>query len=183
MQAKHETIDYYLTELKLLAKNCSFCELENQIVRDRIVCVMHSEEVHQRLLRVEELLLEKAVSICHADEESKKSVQYLSDSGNAEVCNLKKNPGKSPRGLTHAQKDTRKSSGEFTPPNMRHSCNNCGLVHPKKQCPAYGKQCGKCNKLNHFAKYYKSTRHKIEAVEQHKETSNSDSLFVGAKHK
>ena len=29
VQAKHETIDQYLTELKLIAKNCSFSKLEN----------------------------------------------------------------------------------------------------------------------------------------------------------
>ena len=79
------------------------------------------------MLYVKDLLLEKAVPICHADGKSKESAQYLSDSGNEKVCNLKENPGKTPRGLTHTQKDTKKSLGEFTLPNMRHSCNNCGF--------------------------------------------------------
>ena len=60
--AKHETIDQYLTELKLLAKNCILIETENRLVRDRIVCGMQSEEVHQGLLCVEDLSLEKVVS-------------------------------------------------------------------------------------------------------------------------
>ena len=94
-QAKNGTIDQYLTELRLMVKNYSFSELENQLIRDRIVCGTNSEEVQQRMLRVEELSLDKAVSICRTEEESKKSVQYLTDGCNAEVCNLKKQTGKS----------------------------------------------------------------------------------------
>jgi len=45
IQAKEETIDQYLTEIKLIVKNCSFNELKNQLVRDRIVCGTNSEEV------------------------------------------------------------------------------------------------------------------------------------------
>ena len=61
-QAKHETIDQYLTELKLLVNNCSFGELETQliIIRDRIVCGTYSEQVRQRLLHIEDLTLDKA---------------------------------------------------------------------------------------------------------------------------
>ena len=85
-----ETIDQYMTELRLIAKNCSFGNLEVQLVRDRLVCYMNSEEVHQRLLKVEELTLDKAISICRTHKETKKNAQYLNDSSTIEVCDLKK---------------------------------------------------------------------------------------------
>ena len=30
-------------------------------------------------------------------------------------------------------------------------CRKSGRLHSPKQCPAWGKKCKKCNKLNHFA--------------------------------
>ena len=179
VQGRQENVDQYLTELRLIARNCSFGDLEDQLIRDRLVCGTNSEEVRQRLLRVEELSLDKAVSICRAHEESKKSAQYLNDSGGAEVCDLKKKNGRSQKNLTNPQK-ARDSADQ----PMRHSCNNCGSQHPKKQCPAFGKQCRKCNKLNHFAKCCRSTRRKVESVAQSESNSQnnsqSDLMFVGA---
>ena len=70
VQGRQETIDQYLIELRLAAKNCRFDDLENQLIRDRLVCGTNSEEVCQRLLSVEELSLDKAISICRAHEES-----------------------------------------------------------------------------------------------------------------
>ena len=141
VQAKHETIDQYLTELRLIAKNCSFGELENQLIRDRIVCGTNSEEVRQRLLRVEALSLDKAISICRAEKESKKSAQYLTEGYSAEVCDLKKKARKPCTSPTNKQEDSRKYSGETPQPSAKYLCNNCGSQHPRKQCPAYGKRC------------------------------------------
>ena len=35
---------------------------------------------------------------------------------------------------------------------MVRNCKHCGENHPVRQCPAYGVQCEKCEKLNHFTK-------------------------------
>ena len=57
-------IDQYVLELRLIAKNCRFGNLEDQLIRDQIVCGTCSEDVRQQLLRVDNLTLEKAISIC-----------------------------------------------------------------------------------------------------------------------
>ena len=62
-------------------------------------------------------------------------------------------------------------------PPSKAVCNNCGSQNPKKQYPAFGKQCRKCNKLNHFAKCCRSSKHKIEAVDS---SPKPDLMFVGA---
>jgi len=54
-QSKEETIDQYVLELRLIAKNYGFGNLEDQLIRDRIVCGTCSEDVWQRLLRVDDL--------------------------------------------------------------------------------------------------------------------------------
>jgi hypothetical protein len=37
-------------------------------------------------------------------------------------------------------------------------CGNSGGVHARQQCPAYGKQCRACGKLNHFQKVCRSSK-------------------------
>ena len=52
VQDKVEQIDQYVTDLRLSAKNCSFGNLENELIRDRIVYGVNSDDIKQQLLRV-----------------------------------------------------------------------------------------------------------------------------------
>ena len=180
-QSKEETIIQYVLELRLIAKNCGFGNLEDQLIRDRIVCGTCSEDVWQRLLRVDDLTLEKALSICRADAVSKKSSQYIAETS-AEVFGLKQKCNSRYNTQTRAPW---KPSEEPTP--QKRTCGNCGLRYPRKQCPAYGKQCLKCNKPNHFAKLCRSVLPRktdaIEQTEQFQDPGDSDdgeSLFIDA---
>ena len=47
--------------------------------------------------------------------------------------------------------DKRKSTSHQT--GNPSNCRNCGRQHPPKQCPAFGKECRKCKKKNHWAKF------------------------------
>ncbi|CAC5370552.1 unnamed protein product [Mytilus coruscus] len=60
----NESIDQYLTDLKLIAKNCEFEHLKDGLIRDTIVCGTNSSRVKERLLREDGLTLDKAVGIC-----------------------------------------------------------------------------------------------------------------------
>ena len=79
VQDKVEQIDRYVTDLWLSAKNCSFRNLDNELIRDRIVCGVNLDDVKQQLLRVQDLGLDKALTICREYEQSKKHIQYLSE--------------------------------------------------------------------------------------------------------
>ena len=158
-QGEEETIDQYVTELRLIAKNCGYGDLEDQLVRDRIVCGTNSEEVRQRLLRIDDLSLQKAISVCRVDAESRKSSKYIAETS-GEVFGLRSS-NKPHRFRREVTKDTKK----FTE-GPRRPCGCCGLVHNRKQCPAYGKRCHKCNKLNHFSKYCRSSNRTTDAIEQ-----------------
>ena len=72
-QASDEMIDQYVTELKLISKNCKFENFEDELIRDRIVCGTKSDDVRQHLLRVDNLSLDQAILTCRADAESKQS--------------------------------------------------------------------------------------------------------------
>ena len=37
-------------------------------------------------------------------------------------------------------------------------CENCGTLHKKDKCPAYGKVCHECKKMNHYSKTCRSKK-------------------------
>ena len=60
------------------------------------------------------------------------------------------------------------------------NCKFCGKNHEIKQCPAYGKMCSKCKKLNHFEAVCKSGK-KVNSIEEENsryENSDEDSEEV-----
>ena len=176
-QESQETIDQYVTELKLRAKNCSYGDLEDQLIRDRIVCGIKSEEVKQRLLRTENLTLDKAIAICRADEQSKKHAQYLSDEVTSEPVHSLQFRSHSGKAKTNRspQRESQRQAPNVDQPLSGRQCEKCGTKHPKKWCPAYGKQCHSCGKHNHFAKQCKSK--KVQTLAQ---TTETDTLFIDA---
>ena len=50
--------------------------------------------------------------------------------------------------------------------SMLKDCSYCGKQHRKGDCPAYGKQCTKCQKMNHFSTVYRSVHKKLQAVDK-----------------
>ena len=62
-QGETESVDQYITELRLSAKNCRFGDLQDELNRDRIICGINSERLQARLLKEETLTLEKAISL------------------------------------------------------------------------------------------------------------------------
>ncbi|CAB3981708.1 PREDICTED: uncharacterized protein K02A2.6-like [Paramuricea clavata] len=147
VQGETESVDQYVTELRLLAKNCRFGELEE----------------------------EQCISICKADEESRKQLKDLTKDDSFKVSSAKKssrtgnNESKPAKFGREKQELSSGGSGEVI------KCRKCGRDHPSKQCPAYGKVCHACRKLNHFAKCCRSR--KVHGIDQmHTEP---DILFVG----
>ncbi|XP_045537629.1 uncharacterized protein K02A2.6-like [Papilio machaon] len=85
-QNRGESIDEYVTALKLLSQSCEFEHLEDGLIRDRIVCGVADGVVRERLLRTEDLTLAKAVKICQANEMSNEETQQIEETkgGSAE---------------------------------------------------------------------------------------------------
>ena len=80
MQAAEESIDQFVTALRLIAKDCDFKLLEDDgLIRDRIVCGTNSDRVKEHLLREHDLTLDKAINICRSTEESKKQLKSMSE--------------------------------------------------------------------------------------------------------
>ena len=100
-QKEGENIEAYQTDLKLKAKRtCNFADLENSLIRDKIVCGIRSTSMRERLLQKENLTLESCVQMCKAGEISREQVKTIEKPENAtanvdKVARKKKFQGKS----------------------------------------------------------------------------------------
>lgn len=137
-QGPTETIDQYVTELKVRSKSCEFGALNESLIKDRIVCGIISNQVRERLLREPDLNLKKAVDICRAAEVSKAQMKSFTEEEKVHAVKKK---------TVHTDKQFK---------SRTINCKYCGSVHEPRKCPAFGKSCKKCNKKNHFAKVCRS---------------------------
>ncbi|KAK2704438.1 hypothetical protein QYM36_016737 [Artemia franciscana] len=150
-QADGETIESYVTQLKVLAKDCEFDTLEDQLVRDRLVFGVKNARIREWLLSEgATLTLARAIE-CSRAIETVQETQALKLNEQAQI------PIKQEVEVVQRQKNS-------------PACYFCGGPYSRShKCPAKGKQCSKCRKMNHFAKMCKSkvvheleTRSKVE---------------------
>ena len=150
-QIESESIDQYVTELRTLASTCEFKDLQDGLIRDRIVGGIRNAALRERLLRIADLSLEKAIDICRAAEQSKRQLKSFSEKPASNIDHVRAKPTFQKRGSAgdrHSHK----------PQQQQKTCGNCGRLHGPKACPAYGKKCNTCSKIGHFAKLCRSGR-------------------------
>lgn len=76
-QKQGETIETYISDLRIKAKSCQFGELTDELICDRIVCGINNESLRKVLLRDSELTLTKAISICRIHEMTEENNKML----------------------------------------------------------------------------------------------------------
>lgn len=54
-QGADQSIENYVTELRMIAKTCNFGEIKDSFIRDRIVCGINNAGLRERLLRKKDL--------------------------------------------------------------------------------------------------------------------------------
>ena len=136
-QSGSETIDSYVTELKLLAKTCNFGTLRDSLIRDRIVCGLNDASMRERLLREKKLELDVCVQLCRAAELSRENCRTIA--------------GPTMEEEVHAVSGGGAARQNYTRNTVE--CKFCGRTHErdKRKCPAFGKKCKTCGKDNHFS--------------------------------
>ena len=75
VKKSHETIDICANELCTKAKSCDIGDLTESLLRDRIICGIADDVLHARLLRIQDLNLQKAITICHMAESTNKPLK------------------------------------------------------------------------------------------------------------
>ncbi|CAK1597622.1 unnamed protein product [Parnassius mnemosyne] len=152
-QEEGENIQQYVTSLRLLSKNCKFATLEEELIKDRIVCGVNSTIVRDRLLRCEDLDLDKAVKLCQVEEISQESSRQLSASGAGVYASVVQvDSVKQGRGRRDAQHTGAGSTSRGTALQALR-CPRCGVERcATPRCPAVYATCFTCGKQGHFAR-------------------------------
>ena len=144
-QENGEPIEMYVAELRKLAKSCNYRDLEDSLIRDRIVLGVPDVSVRKRLLQELDLDIAKAVSVVKAHEATQKQMQNIDNNMTTDVHAVQKrsNVAGKRASITATGQDKTKP----------RECKFCGRVHPfkKDSCPAWGKSCQACGRRNHFA--------------------------------
>ena len=155
-----DTIDNFVTRLRIRAQDCEFKEKDNMI-RDRIVFGCSSPRVREKLINEgDKLTMDKAIQVVQNFEycQQQLSSMTISSGTNVDAVNRRSygakppatgQPGASKQGQTGTRRNQKQKND---------TCGNCGTVHAKNKCPAYGKICHACGKKNHYIKMCRSSK-------------------------
>lgn len=194
-----ENFTSFVTDLKKLSASCEFGTLKDSLIKDRIICGIRDNELKNKLLREENLTLEKCVNICKAAElaeiqiktmDNENKVKEIKSSNKKNNHNKNKFKGDAKK-FNHQDKKDDKFEHAGQPSNssgksqraqrgdvmhqQRFTCTRCGRQHAPRQCPAYGKLCNYCKGRNHFANVCnKKNANNVNTIEN----SDLDSLYV-----
>lgn len=153
-QLEGEKFDHFFTDIKKLAKSCEFGDQENSLIRDRIVLGVHNSELQEVLVRSAEAELEKIVTKCRLFEmnsEQTKEIQQNGHGSSVYEINGKNQWNKRMQQQQQQIAVNSKKSKNADSSGKIKNCSYCGYEHKKGACPAYGKRCKSCNRMNHFS--------------------------------
>lgn len=194
-QETGESIDEYVTALKILSQQCEFEHLEEGLIRDRIVCGVTDGKVRDRLLRADNLTLSSAVKICQASEMSSEEKQQIeetrtsntkvessSSTVDAVYARGSARPGGRRRsapapgerrgggggGAGAASAQAPAGAPRAPPPGRERLCNACGFACDRgDKCPAKRARCYQCGVYGHLKRMCaRNAKNKVYQIEE-----------------
>ena len=109
---------------------------------------IRSDKIRDVLLRIGvEMALDKAINICRTEEITEMQMKEMNSEKEVDVKNEKKHKMKG--GSDDRQKKENKKGS--TQAMDGKGCKFFGQIHKPRECPAYGQECHKCEKKNHWA--------------------------------
>ena len=140
-QQEHESFERYVNNIKTMSKRCDFTNITvDEIIRDKIINGMRNNNLRKSLITRSNLTCEMLIKICRAEDISQEQSTTLKTKETINYINSK--PKK------HYQEKRKEIK-----------CRYCGGIHQfkKELCPAYGKTCAKCNRMNHYRSICKAS--------------------------
>ena len=175
-QEAGESFDAYLTGLRRLAESCSFCTCPNMsdsLLRDHIVLGIRNEDARKSLLKERKLDLKKFIDICRTSESA--TAQRQGIGGKLEEVHTVNNEDTSMK--TREKRGGRAEDPKNQMPQKLKCKFYCKSdVLNMELCPAWGKRCNLCGKMNHWKDSEMcEKKDKVHLVSPDSELSDSDS--------
>ena len=122
-QKEDESIDTYVTALKELIRSCSYGDLSDSLLRDRIVIGISDNTVKKSLLQKRKLTLNDAVDMCKAAEAAKLQMSYMGVVAEENVHKIQSTREKSYKPAQNKYHDV---TNEKPPSQSDRECRFCG---------------------------------------------------------
>ena len=149
----------FMLKLKEIANDCSFTN-SDEVVKFLFLTHNQNSRVEGALLDKMEgastfaecLVIAKTVeSTIETEKLSKTFLQNVNKPETAEVNEINRS-----KRQNHNKSGGRGQSTSHKGGKGQGKCRNCGNNHPPRKCPAYGKECSRCKKSNHFKEFCRS---------------------------
>ena len=209
-QQPGESFDAWYTSLRELFHACNFTGLSvcstcsgcmcaactqglsalgDDILRDRIVTGVLSDEARHKLLATKDLTLKACVDLCRAEEAANQTGSCHPSAGqalngssvNAVKSTYQKHKQAGGRSTPAAAKGSSGPSRKSTSPDTStKKCPNCGRsAHTRNPCPAANRKCSACHRTGHFLSMCPSSGKKtVGVLKLQRTTSSRDSHTV-----
>ena len=145
-QGQGETISDFVAGLKSSARTCDFGDMLDDMLRDRFVVGLLSEDTQRILLTEPDLTFNRAVTVAAARETAESEVREMG----RKDFNVNAIQQKS----TNFNKS--KNVPSSTKPKPFKPCYGCGRQHWRKDCPFLNVECFQCHKKGHIKKMCKN---------------------------
>ena len=185
VQEEGETFYDFVTDIKILSKNCNFCATcHDTMIRDRIVTGINNDTLRKKLLAEPKLTLIQAEDICCVNEKAHEGAAAMKEDKQVAETNAiyiqrkKSYPKPNKRDINwQTQRWPNKQL-----PNSQQPCKFCLQLHPRgaQNCPAWGKTYLKCGKRNHFKGSTICQGNVNNVNDQPDESELVGSLFIGS---
>eukprot|EP00794_Sanderia_malayensis_P002412 gene2412-2781_t len=176
-----EKFDDFLTDLKILSKNCNFCHIcYPGLLRSRIVGGIQDDKIRHSLLVDNKLTLEKAKHLCRAGEKAVEGRSTLKGNNKIKEDEVSFVASRGPK------RQGKKQFSSLPPnaatkwrPTSAKTCKFCLRTHVfgRNNCPAAGKRCNTYQQFNHFAGSSVCPQTSVSEVE--KNALEVENLFLG----
>ena len=160
-----DTVDVYLMKLRQLAEGCQFGDQRDSLIRDKLLFGLDDAKERDKLMREsdEKLSLDYVIKSLRIAEKSGKLKHNKAEEKSEDVNAISQ---------FRREKPVKSAKHGF----IKQKCENCGKNHNKSQrCPAYGTQCKRCQKFNHWAVMCRHDTH-IHETEDHDVT---EEVYLG----
>lgn len=154
-QNNAEPIQDWEVRIRQASSLCQYGEATDELSRDKFVFGLNNDLMRTELLKQHrkpdgaDKSLSDVVSEARAMETAVQTNKIISDAkGSTASCSIEEQVHFTSTGTRMAHKDMKLRRA----PGTCHWCGDKRGPHPWRSCPANGKPCSKCGRLDHFAK-------------------------------
>ena len=147
-QGKQETTNQLDQHIKILVERCGYTT-ENEKKQHRLELLFHATKhfevkkwVRSQTAQNETVTFDKLLKHAKQHKVTIKDLHWQKPSGGVAMATTIDEI----RTFKH-----RKGQGQRAKCNQGKICGKCGMSHPPRECPAWGKKCHKCGNKNHFS--------------------------------